>query len=112
MWGEFCYTTPCMANTVSPQDVAHVAALANLPVSEQEQNHFAEAFTATLDEIDRLQEIDTHGIEATHQMSGQTNVWREDTVDEQRLLSQAEALSQVQHQLRGLVLVDRIIEEE
>jgi aspartyl-tRNA(Asn)/glutamyl-tRNA(Gln) amidotransferase subunit C len=101
-----------MANIVSPLDVAHVAELANLSVSSQEQQQFANAFSATLDEIDRLQDVDTQGIEPTHQVTGLVNVWREDEVDQSRILSQAAALSQVEKSHAGLVLVDRIIDEE
>jgi len=101
-----------MPNTVSPQDVAHVATLANLSVTDQEQQQFAQAFTATLEEIDNLQDLDTSAVEPTHQVTGLTNVWRADEVDQSRLLSQTEALAQVEHSLRGYVVVDRIIEEE
>ena len=101
-----------MPNTVSPRDVAHVANLAHVSVTPEEQQQFAQAFTATLEEIDRLQELDTTGVEPTHQVTGLTNVWRADEVDQSRLLSQAEALSQAEHSFKGMVLVDRIIEEE
>ena len=101
-----------MSNSVSPQDVAHVATLANLPVSQQQQQEFAVAFSATLDEIQRLSELDTTDVEPTHSVSGQINVWRPDEVDESRLISQSAALEQAEHALNGYVVVDRIIEEE
>lgn len=101
-----------MANTVSPQDVAHVAVLANLSVTPAEQEQFATAFSATVEEISHLHEINTTGIEPTHQITGLTNVWRADKIDHSRLLSQAEALNQAPHHLNGFVVVDRIIEEQ
>lgn len=103
---------PCMSNTVSPQDVAHVAELANLSVTKEEQEQFAEAFSATVEEINHLHEIDTTDVEPTHQLTGLTNVWREDKVDESRLLTQESALSQAEHSVNGFVVVDRIIEEQ
>jgi aspartyl/glutamyl-tRNA(Asn/Gln) amidotransferase C subunit len=101
-----------MTNSVSPQDVAHVATLANLPVSVQQQQEFAVAFSATLEEIQHLAELDTKDVEPTHSISGQINVWRPDEVDHDRLISQAAALEQAEHSLNGFVVVDRIIEEE
>ncbi len=101
-----------MTNSVSPQDVAHVATLAHLSVSQQQQQEFAQAFTATLEEIERLTQLDTKDVEPTHSISGQINVWRPDVVDESRLIAQSTALAQAQHSLNGYVVVDRIIEEE
>lgn len=101
-----------MSNKVSAADVAHVATLANLTVSKVQQQQFATAFTATLQEIDTLQDLDTSQVKPTHQVSGLTNLWRKDKVDQDRLLTQEQALSQAEHSYNGYVVVDRIIEEE
>lgn len=96
---------------ISPATVAHIALLANLDVSAQEQQSFAQAFSATLDEIAKLGELDTNSVEPTHHVTGLENVWRDDVVDQSRLISQDTALAQAQHRLRGYVVVDRILED-
>jgi aspartyl-tRNA(Asn)/glutamyl-tRNA(Gln) amidotransferase subunit C len=101
-----------MANSVTPSDVAHVADLANLPVNDSEKTEFAQAFSATLAEIERLQEIDTSKVEPTHQVNGLVNVWRRDEVDESRILDQSQVLDQAKNSWQGQVVVDRIIDEQ
>lgn len=96
---------------ISPATVAHVAQLANLEVSAQEQQQLAESFSATLDEIAKLGELDTKSVEPTHHVTGLENVWREDVVDSERLIPQDRALAQAAHSLRGYVVVDRVLED-
>lgn len=101
-----------MSQDVSPQTVAHIAQLANLPLSEQEESSFAQAFTDTLSEIEKLTTLDTKNVEPTHHVTGLTNVWREDVVLTERVLSQEQAIGQAPHTLRGYVVVDRVLVEE
>lgn len=100
------------SSKVTAADVAHVAKLANIPLSDEQQQQFVSAFRATLQEINTLLELDTDSVEPTFQISSQTNVWRADKIDTKRQLSQDEALSQADHSYKGYVVVDRIIEEE
>lgn len=98
--------------TVTKDDVAHIAQLANLSVNQQEQEKFAQVFTATVEEIANLQNLDTSHVEPTHHTTGLKNIWRKDEVDNDRLFFQAEAVSQAQKTFKGYFVVDRIIEEE
>lgn len=98
--------------TVTKDDVVHIAQLANLSVNQQEQEKFAQAFTATVEEIANLQNLDTSNVEPTHHTTGLKNVWRKDEVDRDRMLFQAEAVSQAEKTFNGYFVVDRIIEEE
>ncbi len=100
-----------MSSDITPAVVAHIALLANLDVSAQEQQEFAQAFSATLDEVAKLSTIDTTNLEPTNHVTGLTNVWREDIVDSERLISQEKILSQAIHSLRGYVVVDRVLED-
>ncbi len=100
-----------MSTQISAATVAHIALLANLEVSAQEQQKFAEAFSATLDEVAKLNHVDTSELAPTNHVTGLTNVWRQDVVDQGRLLPQSDALAQAVHSLRGFVVVDRVLEE-
>ena len=100
-----------MSQLVSPATVAHIALLANLQVPSAEQQKFAVDFSATLDEIAKLNTVDTTNLAPTNHVTGLTNVWRDDVVDQDRLLPQSEALAQAVHSLRGYVVVDRVLEE-
>lgn len=98
--------------TVTEDDVAHIAQLANLSVTQQEQEKFAQAFTSTVQEITNLQKLDTSEVEPTHHVTGLKNVWRADEIDNDRIFSQEQALSQARKKHVGFFVVDRIIEED
>jgi aspartyl-tRNA(Asn)/glutamyl-tRNA(Gln) amidotransferase subunit C len=100
-----------MSAPISAAVVAHIALLANLEVTGQEQQQFAVAFQSTMDEVDKLNTVDVQNVPPTDHVTGLVNVWREDRVDLERQLSQPLALSQAKHTLRGHVVVDRILEE-
>jgi aspartyl/glutamyl-tRNA(Asn/Gln) amidotransferase C subunit len=100
-----------MSAPISAATVAHIALLANLDVTMQEQQQFATAFQSTMDEVENLTSVDVKDVPPTDHVTGLVNIWREDVVDTARQFSQPQALSQAQHTLRGHVVVDRILEE-
>lgn len=100
-----------MGTVITPATVAHIALLANLQVSAQEQGAFAAAFSATLDEVAKLSELATGSVNPTNHVTGLQNVWREDQVDAGRLLSHGDVIGQSAHVLRGYVVVDRVLED-
>lgn len=101
-----------MSNTIiSSALVAHIAQLANLPVSSQQQQAFAEAFSQTIEEVEKIFQVDVQDVEPTHHVTGLVNIWRADEVDSERMLPQELAISQADHILNGYIVVDRIIEE-
>lgn len=63
-------------------DVKHVAKLANLPLSPDEEKKYDTQLTAILDYVDQLQQVDTAGVEPTSQVTGLTDVVREDAVQD------------------------------
>ena len=66
------------AVTLSPDDVAHVAMLARLGLSEEEMERFGVQLDAILDAIQKLNEVDTSAVAETAQVGGLVNVWRDD----------------------------------
>lgn len=95
----------------SPAVVAHIAVLANLDVSTQEQQSFAVAFQDTLAEISKTSEVDVTGVKPTAHTTGLTNVWREDVVDAERVIPQNLVLGQADKTFGSFIVVDRVIEE-
>lgn len=90
-------------------DVAHVAKLANLPLTEAEIPVFAQQLSNVLDYIEKLKEVDTEHVEPTSQVTGLENVTREDEV--RSSLSQQEALFNAPNQKDGFFKVAQVLEE-
>lgn len=67
-------------------DVAHVAKLANLPLTPTEKKKFQKQFEETLKTIAVINELDTTGVEPTSQVTGLINVTRSDVIDPTRIL--------------------------
>ena len=59
-------------------DVAHVAMLARLGLSEEEQERYGEQLSAILDHVSMLQKLDTSHLTATARVGDVVNAWRED----------------------------------
>ena len=97
---------------VTPDDVAYIAKLANIPVSDKEKQQFAQAFAETLTVIEELRELDNDGILPTHQVTGLKNVWREDVIDKEKMFSQQEALANTDKTYQGFFVVSRVLEEK
>jgi len=91
-------------------DVKKVAKLANLPITQQEEKKFEAQLSETLDYVNKLEEIDTKGIEPTSQVTGLENVTREDIVTPS--LSQEEALKNTKSTYNGFIKVKAILDQE
>lgn len=61
-------------------DVKHVAKLANLPLNSEEEKKYGGQLEKVLDYVRQLQKVDTSGVAETSQITGTTNVTREDLV--------------------------------
>ncbi len=99
-----------MSATLTPQDVQHIAKLANLIISDDQYALFASQLTAILAFVSKLQKVPTKGVEATAQVTGLVNVYREDVVDESRMLTQAQALSNAKKTHNGYFVVPAVLE--
>lgn len=91
-------------------DVNHVAKLANLSLTPQEEDTFEKQLSEVLDMVSTLNEIDTTGVKETSQVTGLENVTKEDVAKES--LSQEAALSNASAQHNGLFMVKGIFENE
>ena len=91
-------------------NVRHIATLANLTLTEDEVVKFERQLTETLQYIAQLQKVDTSKIIPTNQVTGLTNIFREDVVSPS--LSQEVALKNVRNIKNGFIQVKGILNSE
>jgi aspartyl-tRNA(Asn)/glutamyl-tRNA(Gln) amidotransferase subunit C len=60
------------------EDVLKLARLARIDLTDDEVNEFTTEFSAILQYVEQLSSVDTAGLEPTSQVTGLTNVTRED----------------------------------
>lgn len=63
---------------ISKEEVEHIAELSRIELSEDETQKFAKEISDVLGYVKQLQEVDTEGVEPIAQVTGKTNVFRED----------------------------------
>ncbi|HJT56715.1 MAG TPA: Asp-tRNA(Asn)/Glu-tRNA(Gln) amidotransferase subunit GatC [Ktedonobacteraceae bacterium] len=90
-------------------NVEHVAKLATLPLDETHMKMLEKQLNETLSYIDRLNEIPTEKVEPTSQVTGLTNVTRNDEVS--LSLPQQAALENAPETYNGYIVVNAIFEE-
>ena len=76
---------------LTADQVKHVAKLANLPLSAEEEEEYSKQLSEILEYVEQLNQVDTSRVEPTFNVTGQSNVLREDETIPG--LSQEEALS-------------------
>jgi aspartyl-tRNA(Asn)/glutamyl-tRNA(Gln) amidotransferase subunit C len=96
--------------TISRDEVAHLARLARLAVTEQELDTFAGQLDVILQSVARVGEVAEQDIPPTSHAVPLTNVFREDKI--RPGLTQAQALSGAPAAEEGRFRVPRILTEE
>jgi aspartyl-tRNA(Asn)/glutamyl-tRNA(Gln) amidotransferase subunit C len=91
-------------------DVKHIAKLANLEITADQESKFETQLSGVLEMVSKLNELDTSGVEETSQVTGLENVTREDIA--RPSLTQEEALSNASTQHNGLFMVKGIFDEK
>jgi aspartyl/glutamyl-tRNA(Asn/Gln) amidotransferase C subunit len=95
--------------TVQKSTVQHIAALANIPITDAESQKLATAFQETMEVVDQLKTADVSQVETTHQVTGFKNVWREDVVREELSFTQEQALANAKHSYKGYFVVPYLL---
>jgi aspartyl-tRNA(Asn)/glutamyl-tRNA(Gln) amidotransferase subunit C len=67
--------------SLSRDDVQHVAQLARLSFSEEEEARMADEMSQILDYVEKLNELDTSGVPPMSHVLDVTNVYREDDIE-------------------------------
>lgn len=71
-----------MSKTLTREEVIKLASLARLRLSEDEIVRYQKELSSILDYVALLSEADTEGLQPTSQVTGLTNVMRDDKVRE------------------------------
>jgi len=96
--------------SVTRDDVAHVAKLARLAMSEQELDQMHGYFEAILEHFAKLAAVDTEGVEPTFHPLARANVTRQDRVTEP--MDRAKLLANAPLADGECFLVPQIMEDE
>ncbi|OJI07847.1 asparaginyl/glutamyl-tRNA amidotransferase subunit C [bacterium CG10_46_32] len=70
-----------MADVISSKEVQKIAQLARLELTGKEVAQYAEQISAILGYVSQLSEVDTENVKLTSQVTGLSNVLREDVVE-------------------------------
>jgi len=97
---------------LSLDQVKHLAKLANLPSNEVLLKQLQSQLESTFDYINKIQSLNTEKIPETSQVTGASNVFREDKVDTSRILTQKQALSGAKNTYKGYFKVSAIFDNE
>lgn len=90
--------------------VKHVAKLANLSLTSEEEEKYSEQLSKILDYVDQLNQVDTSFVESTFNVTGQNNVLRDDSTVAG--LSSEEALSNASKKENGMFETKGVFEEQ
>jgi len=77
---------------LTTKDILHIAKLGNLTLTDREIEKFKKQLSSVIGYIDKLKEVNTDEIEPTNQVTGLVNSFREDKVEEKRMLTPDQAL--------------------
>jgi aspartyl-tRNA(Asn)/glutamyl-tRNA(Gln) amidotransferase subunit C len=99
-----------MSERLSRDDVAHVARLARLSLSDDELDTFTGQLAAVLDHAADVEALDVAGVEPTAHPYPLVNVWRNDAVGP--TLDRDEVLAQAPKAVDGRFGVPAILGEE
>ena len=95
---------------ISREEVAHLARLSRLAVTEQELDQFAGQLDVILQSVARIGDVAADDIPPTSHSVPLTNIYRDDVV--RPSLTQEEALSGAPDSAEGRFRVPRILDEE
>lgn len=94
---------------LTDDQIRKVAKLASLPIDNDEEALYSKQLSVVLDYIDQLDNVSTEGVEPTFNVSGNSNVMREDGISEN--LSQEEALRNAPSARDGFFMTKGVFEE-
>jgi len=94
---------------LTKEDVLHIAKLACLELSEEEVQTYIVQLSDVLSYVEQLEVLPTKDVEATAQVTGLTNVFREDEITPS--LCQEDALKNAPEQYKGYFKVKSVFGE-
>ena len=95
---------------LSKSEVEHIATLARLRLSLAEAEKYSDQLSGILNYMDKLNSVDTVGIEPTSQVTGLHNVYRTDEIIDSGIAPQLVACAP--ESTGGFVVVPKIFENK
>lgn len=95
--------------SLTKEEVLKVAHLARLEFKEEEIEKFRGDLNNILSFIEKLQEVDTEGVEPMYQVNNLSNVLRKDEIKES--LDKEEALKNAPQKDDGMFIVPKVVGE-
>jgi aspartyl-tRNA(Asn)/glutamyl-tRNA(Gln) amidotransferase subunit C len=89
-------------------DIKHIAKLANLQPTPAQLQRLHIQLPSILQYVTKVQQLKTNQVTETSQVTGLTNIVRQDRIDPGRMLSQTEALSNAPATHNGYFVVKSI----
>jgi aspartyl-tRNA(Asn)/glutamyl-tRNA(Gln) amidotransferase subunit C len=96
---------------LTKKEILHVANLSKLKLKDIEIPKFADQLSSIIDFIGELSKVNTDGVDPMNQTTGLTNIYRDDEVKVQSILTCDEALSGTEQVYNGLIKVPAILSE-
>lgn len=93
---------------ITKDDVLHLAQLSSLQLADDEIDALKDDLTNIIGYIEQLSTLDTAGVEPTYQVTGLSNVWRDDVVDDGGV-SRDTLLTLAPEQADGQVKVPKVL---
>lgn len=93
---------------LSKQEIEHVAQLARIGLSEKEIASLATQTSSILDFVETIQSSDTANVVPTNQVTGLSDVWREDKVV-RSTLTREQLLANAPEQENGYIKVPKVL---
>lgn len=94
---------------LTKEEIIHLAKLASLTLTEEEQRIYQKQLTETLEYIKNLNELDTIGVPPTNHIVNLTNIYFKDGEKNRRPLKITEALQNATHKKNNYFVVKRIL---
>lgn len=93
---------------LSSEEIEYVARLARIDLPTSESEATAKDMSSILEFVDSLQAVDTNEVEPTSQVTGLTDVWRDDEVRDCEV-SREELLANAPQTQDGYVKVKKVL---
>lgn len=94
---------------LSQEKIQHIASLAKLQITDTEAEHYADELGKVFTYIDELNKVDVAGVEPTAQVTGLTDVLRDDEPQAWDDAERRSALSHTNLDEQGRVVVKKIL---
>lgn len=96
-----------MSHEISREEITHIARLAKLRFSEEELGDFSAQFNRIVAYVEKLNEVDTEGVEPMARLQGEAVPLRAD--EPGLMLEPAEALKNAPKKTEGFFTVPKVI---